>query len=99
EPVAGRLAAKLQQKGESHRMAEAMVTLGGVLLSRPQYARVARRWEAMLAAGGSAAAKLAHLHDWTTAFEEALPDAAQDATDAAVAAAMERADGDAIVAL
>src|SRR5262249_590114 len=66
EPVAGRLAAKLQQKGEAYRMAEAMATLGGVLLSRPQYTRVARRWEAMLAPGGSPAATLAQIYDWAT---------------------------------
>lgn len=75
KPVQGQLQAKLQQNGEVGRMAEAMVTLGGVALSRPQYLRVAGQWEAQLARGGSPAAALARLHDWTSAFEGALHEA------------------------
>jgi lysine-N-methylase len=73
-------------------MAEEMVTLGGVVLSRSQYLRVARRWEAALASDGSPAAVLAGLHDWMSAFEAALPEGAERATDAAVQAASAAAD-------
>jgi lysine-N-methylase len=93
EPVTGRLATKLQQKGDVWRMSETMSTLGGVVLSRPQYVGVARRWAEALA-GGSPAAGLARIYDWTAAFEGALLDGPEVATDASVTAAMERADQD-----
>jgi lysine-N-methylase len=94
EPVTGRLATKLQQKGDVWRMSETMSTLGGVVLSRPQYVGVARRWAEALAGGGSPAAGLARIYDWTAAFEGALLDGPEVATDASVTAAMERADQD-----
>jgi lysine-N-methylase len=92
DPVDRQLAVKLQQKGEVGQMSEAMVTLGGVVLSQPQYLRVARRWTELLARGGSAAAGVAWLYDWTTAFEAALLDGPERPADASIEAALARAD-------
>jgi len=92
DPVDGQLPSKLQQKGEVGRMSDAMSTQGGLLLSQPQYLRVVRRWEARLGEGGSPAAALAQIYDWTIAFEGALLGEAGRATDASVEAALDLAD-------
>lgn len=91
EPVDKQLKDKLRQKGEPERMSKAMATLKGMILSQPQYIRVARHWEEQLAAGASPAAVLARLYDWMYAFEGALPHGSERAADAAVQAALERA--------
>jgi lysine-N-methylase len=90
KPVDRQLKAKLQQKGEVGQMSESMATLGGTALSRPQYLRVVARWEEELARGGSPAATLARLYDGLHAFEGALSQGAERATDAAVQAALTR---------
>ncbi|MGK4009312.1 YkgJ family cysteine cluster protein [Sorangium sp. So ce1036] len=91
DPVDRQLRAKLQQRGESERMSTALATLRGVILSRPQYLRIARHWEEQLAVDASPASTLARLYDWTTALERALPAGGERATDAALEAAFQQA--------
>ncbi|WP_437734202.1 YkgJ family cysteine cluster protein [Sorangium sp. So ce1335] len=91
EPVAGQLAAKLEQRGDTERMSKALATLGGVILPQPQYLRAVKHWEDELATDASPAATLARLYDWTAAFERALPPGAERATDASTEAALAQA--------
>lgn len=92
EPVGPELAAKLEQRGGATRMSQRLATRAGVMLTRPQFLRVAERWSETLAEDGSPAVLLARLVDWSVAFEEHLV-GGEHATDAAVEAALRAADG------
>lgn len=100
KPIADRqLRAKLQQRGESERMWTALATLRGVVLSKPQYLRIARHWEEQLAADASPASTLARLYDWTNALERALPVGSERVTDASLDAAFQQAHADEVAPL
>jgi lysine-N-methylase len=94
EPVGPELAAKLAQGGGATRMSQRMLTRAGVMLTRPQFLRVAERWSDALAEETSPAELLARLVDESVAFEEALV-GGEHATDAAVEAALRTAEGSA----
>ena len=97
EPVEPQLADKLTQRGGPTRLSTRMATLAGVMLTRPQFLRVAERWSDALAPAneGSVAAQLAGLVEWTAAFESALV-GGEHATDAAMDAALTAADAHAL---
>jgi lysine-N-methylase len=91
-PVEKQLRTKLLQKGTTEEMSTEMGTLGGVTLSQTQYLRVARRWEEELASTASPATTLARIHDFTLAFEGALPPGVERVTDAAIDEALGQTD-------
>jgi lysine-N-methylase len=91
KPVHKQLRAKLDQKGGIERMTTAMSTQSRVVLSQPQYLRVARSWAKALADDNSPAGVLAHIYDQMAVFDRAIPEGVERASDAAVAAALEQA--------
>jgi lysine-N-methylase len=93
KPVRKQLRAKLDQKGSIERMTTAMSTQSRVLLSQPQYLRVARSWATQLDADLSAADVLARVYDQMAVFDSAIPAEVERASDATVKAALEQARG------
>jgi lysine-N-methylase len=91
KPVSKQLRAKLDQKGGIERMTTAMSTQSRVVLSQPQYLRVARSWADELARDRSPADVLAHIYDQMGVFDSAIPETMERATDAIVTAALEQA--------
>lgn len=91
QPVHKQLRAKLDQKGGMERMTTAMSTTGRVILSQPQYLRVADSWAEELAGDRTPAQVLAAVYDRMAVFDSAIPTDVERATDALVMAALRKA--------